>query len=142
MEAIRNLLARLDIPSKRVLIETRLLETSRIRALSRHRWSGFNLGTKFTLAAAPGTITTGEGQRRHSALAATVAGASRRNHQTDLTTFIGSGGISRTRCGVPSGQPSSMPTGLAVLSFLNSDNDTESARHARAVTVDKRPRGR
>ncbi|MCI0537170.1 MAG: hypothetical protein L0Z50_18285 [Verrucomicrobiales bacterium] len=143
MDAITNLLTRLDIPSKQVLIEARLLETSKNpRSVKGVDWSGTLEGQKFTFGngITAGTATTREGAATTTTLPSgrSITGSSRESTKTDLTTLIGSGGISLdTMRGFHPATAFLNADGVsAVLSFLNSDNDTEVIATPRAVTLD------
>src|SRR5687767_14948098 len=99
MDAITNLLARLDIPSKQVLIEARLLETAKNpRSIKGIDWSGTLEGQRLTFGngLTSGTTTTREGESTTTTLPSgrTITSRGREGTRTDLTTLIGSGGIS------------------------------------------------
>jgi type IV pilus assembly protein PilQ len=143
MEAITNLLARLDIPSKQVLIEARLLETAKNpRSIKGIDWSGTLEGQRITFGNGftSGTATTREGEANVTTLPSgrTTTSRGRETTRTDLTTLIGSGGISLdTMRGFHPATAFLNADGVsAVLSFLNSDNDTEVVATPRAVTLD------
>jgi type II secretory pathway component GspD/PulD (secretin) len=144
---LESLIARLDIPSQQILIEARILETSKNpRSIKGIDWSdtladqnfsfgnGITSGTATTITPGPTTTTTLPGGRQVSSTAP---------HQTTsiLNTAIGAGGISAdTARGLHPSTAFLNADGVrAVLSFLNSDSDTESIATPRAVALDGQP---
>ena len=144
MYAVTNLISHLDTPTKQVLIEARLLETAKnptsIKGID---WAGtlqnqnFSFGNGNTV----GTVTTtSPGTPSSSTLPSgrvmnTTAGTS---VASQLLTAVGAGGISaNTMSGFSPATAFLNADGVhAVLSFLNSENDTEVVATPRAVTAD------
>ncbi len=149
MEGLDQLILELDAPTRQVLIEARLFETSQNpQSIKGIDWSGTLEGQRFSfgnglssastttlLPGAPSTITLPSGR--------TITTAGRSSSATTITT--------------PSGGPLSSPPGVslnsasgltpnvaflsadgvsAVLSFLNKSADTEVVAAPRAVTLD------
>jgi type IV pilus assembly protein PilQ len=144
LESATNLLAQLDTPTKQVLIEARLLETAKNpRSIKGIDWSGtleaqnlfFGNGrtTGTTTTRTPGdpTTTTLPSGR-------TVTTAPGISTATELVTQIGAGGLSldSARGLHPSTAFLNADGVRAVLSFLNSDSDTEVVATPRQVTAD------
>jgi type II secretory pathway component GspD/PulD (secretin) len=145
MQAITNMIALLDTPSRQVLIEAHLLETSRNpRTIKGIDWSGtleqqhFVFGNGITTGTThtqiPGdagttTLPSGRTVNSHNSSMST---------RTDLITQIGMGGISaNTMRGFHPATAFLNADGVrAVLSFLNTDSDTEVVASPRAVTLD------
>lgn len=143
MYGVTNLIAQLDTPTKQVLIEARLLETAKnptsIKGID---WSGTlqNQNFSFGNGITAGTATTRTGERTTTTLPSgrtmeTVGAAST---VSTLVTSIGNGGISaNTLRGFHPATAFLNADGVhAVLSFLNSENDTEVVATPRAVTAD------
>lgn len=144
MDSIDTLLTTLDLPPRQVLIEARLLETSRSpTSIKGIDWSGtlqnqqVSFGNGFvsgnTVATIPGptrTTTTPGGR----VLTSTERSAS----ATTLTGTSGDGGFSfNTFNGVFPNMGFLRADGVsAVLSFLNTDADTEVLSTPRTVTLD------
>jgi len=143
LDAITNLLAKMDLPVQQVLIEARLLETAKnpstIKGID---WSGTLEGQNFTFGNGftSGTTRTTDGATVNSVLPSgrTVSSAAGERSTTDLTTALGSGGISldTMRGFFPTTAFLNADGVSAVLSFLNKDNDTEVVATPRAVTTD------
>jgi type II secretory pathway component GspD/PulD (secretin) len=144
MYAITNLIAQLDTPTKQILIEAHLLETARNpRSIKGIDWSGtlegqnFTFGNGFTTGS---TRTTTPGESTSTVLPSgrTVANNPGTSVATDLMTTIGQGGISAdTARGFHPATAFLNADGVrAVLSFLNTENDTEVVATPRAVTLD------
>jgi type IV pilus assembly protein PilQ len=144
IEAITNLVALLDTPTRQVLIEARLLETAKNpRTIKGVDWSGTleaqnvtfgngrTTGTAVTQTpGAPVTTTLPSGRT------VTTPGAS--STRTELTTQLGLGGMSldTARGFYPQTAFLNADGVRAVLSFLNSDADTEVVATPRQVTSD------
>jgi general secretion pathway protein D len=139
--AIEDLINKLDLPTKQVLIEARLMEISRnpttvkgIDWSSTLKAQNFSFGngqsTANTTTANPGTTTT------------TLPGGrpitSPLSQATTITTSSGNGGLSiNTLSGLTPGIGFLNADGVsAVLSFLNEDADTQVISTPRAVTLD------
>jgi type II secretory pathway component GspD/PulD (secretin) len=147
MEAVDSLLAELDLAPKQILIEARLLETSKnpssIKGID---WSGTleaqnisfgngkTVGTTETLAAATTTRTANLPSGRTVTGSVTTPAAT----VTKLTTALGNGGLSLdTARGFHPATAFLNADGVhAVLSFLNKDSATEVVATPRAVTLD------
>jgi type II secretory pathway component GspD/PulD (secretin) len=142
MSAVEDLVARLDAPTRQVLIEANLIETSRsptsVRGVD---WSGtlqaqnvsFGNGILTGISSNnPTTITLPNG------ITETVAGSS---SQTSLATLIGGGGLNwNTANGFTPGIGFLNADGAkAVLSFLNQDSDTKVLSTPRTITLDNEP---
>ncbi len=144
LEAITNLIAKIDIPTKQVLIEARLLETAKNpKSVKGIDWSGTleaqrvsfgngrTIGTTTTSSpGAPTTTTLPSGR--------SITGTGGQSTQTELTTAIGNGGLSidSLRGFHPATAFLNADGMSAVLSFLNQDSDTEVVATPRAVTAD------
>jgi type IV pilus assembly protein PilQ len=143
-EAATNLIAQLDTPTKQVLIEARLLETSKNpRSIKGIDWSGTLEGQNivFGNGRTTGTTTTQTpGQSTATTLPSgrTVTSTSSSSTRTELLTQLGLGGISAdTARGLYPGTAFLNADGVrAVLSFLNTDADTEVVATPRQVTAD------
>jgi type II secretory pathway component GspD/PulD (secretin) len=144
MYAITNLIAHLDTPTKQVLIEAHLMETAKnptsIKGID---WSGTLQGQNFTFGngTTTGTITTTTpGATTTASLPSgrTVDVTSPSSMASQLLTSIGAGGISaNTASGFSPSTAFLNADGVhAVLSFLNTQNDTEVVATPRAVTAD------
>jgi len=144
MDGVTNLIAHLDIPTKQVLIEARILETAKnptsIKGID---WSGTLQAQHFSFGngQTTGTTTTrNPGDPTSTVLPSgrAITSSSRESTKTDLTTFLGAGGISaNTLRGFHPATAFLNADGVAaVLSFLNTDNDTEVVATPRAVTAD------
>jgi type IV pilus assembly protein PilQ len=142
--AIEEMLARLDAPTKQVLIEAKILETTvNPKTIKGIDWSGtltkqtitFGNGitTGTTTTTRPGTPTsvTLPGGR----VITTTPGSS---SQTALQTVLGNGGVSyNTWSGFSPATAFLNADGLNVaLSFLNSSADTRTISEPRVVTLD------
>jgi type II secretory pathway component GspD/PulD (secretin) len=144
MYAVTNLITQLDTPTKQVLIEARLLETAKnptsVKGID---WSGTLQGQNFSFGngiTSGSTTTRTPGDISSSALPSgrtvdTTAGSS---VASTLLTTLGNGGISaNTARGFNPATAFLNADGVhAVLSFLNSENDTEVVATPRAVTAD------
>ncbi|MBI2948502.1 MAG: hypothetical protein HYY23_12730 [Verrucomicrobia bacterium] len=144
LEGITNLVAQLDTATRQVLIEARLLETSKNpKTIKGIDWSGTLEGQNITFGngrTAGTTTTQTPGQPGSTTLPSgrtvtTQAGSSTR---TDLTTQLGFGGIGvdTLRGFYPSTAFLNADGLKAVLSFLNSDSETEVVATPRQVTAD------
>lgn len=145
--AAEELIGRLDLPPKQVLIEARLMEISRspstIKGID---WSGTlegqnvtfgnGLTTAETTTKAPGdaVTTTLPGGR-------TLTSRPRYSESTTMLTESGAGGFSlNTFKGLTPNIGFLNADGVhAVLSFLNKDADTQVISTPRAVTLDNEP---
>lgn len=141
---ITNLVAELDSPLKQILIEARFIETSRnpksikgidwSKTLSEQNFSfGNGVTSGETVTRIPGeTVTTTTPGGR------TVTTTPEYTAQTALSTILGAGGISAdtTRGWFPHTAFLNADGVKAVLSFLNTDADTESIATPRAVTLE------
>lgn len=150
MYAITNLVSRLDTATKQVLIEARLLETAKNpNSVKGIDWSGtlqsqnFSFGNGLTAGT---TATTTPGTPATTALPSgrTISTTPGSSVTSQLLTTIGAGGAA-----APGGISANTLSGFspataflnadgvhAVLSFLNSENDTEVVATPRAVTAD------
>jgi type II secretory pathway component GspD/PulD (secretin) len=142
-ETLTNLLVRLDVPTKQVLIEARLIETSKNpKSVKGIDWTGTLEKQQVTFGngITKGTTTTSDGQASTTTLPSgrTITDSSGTASQTTLSTLLGSGGISaNTARGMNPATAFLNADGVsAVLSFLNTDNDTEVVATPRAVTAD------
>ena len=141
--AMTNLIVQLDTPTKQVLIEARLLETSKnptsVKGID---WSGTLQGQKFSFGNGntTGTTTTRTGDRSTTTLPSgrTVETSQGSSTISSLVTSVGGGGISaNTLRGFNPATAFLNADGVsAVLSFLNTENDTEVVATPRAVTAD------
>lgn len=150
MDDIVNLVKKLDTPTRQVLIEARILETSQNpQSIKGIDWSGtlqaqrFSFGNGNTVGQ---TVTTSPGDSSSSSspggrILATPGGSST---ASTITTTVGSGGTSaggglsmNTAQGFNPTTAFLNADGVnAVLSFLNTDTDTEVLATPRAVTLD------
>lgn len=165
MEAVDTLLKKLDTPTRQVLIEARLLETSQNpQSIKGIDWSGtleaqhVSFGNGQTTSSST-TTTPGAGSSVVLPSGRTVAASPGSSSQSTYTTSVGpsQGGSSSSGSRANSILPSALPGGLsmntmsgfspnvaflnadgvsAVLSFLNKDTDTEVLSTPRAVTLD------
>ena len=142
--AVQELIARLDLPTKQVLIEAKILETTvNPKTVKGIDWSstlssqkisfgnGITTGeTKTTLPGTPTTVTLPGGR--------TITTASESSSQTILNTVLGSGGVSLDTLKGFSPQTAFLNAdGLNIaLSFLNSSADTRVISEPRMVTLD------
>jgi type IV pilus assembly protein PilQ len=144
IEGITNLVVQLDAPTRQILIEAHLLETAKNpRSIKGIDWSGTLEGQNITFGngRTRGTTTT---QTPGAPISTTLP--SGRNvsinpassTRTELTTDLGLGGISldTVRGFNPSTAFLNADGVRAVLSFLNSDADTEVVATPRQVTSD------
>ncbi len=144
MYAATNLIAVLDTPTKQVLIEARMLETAKSpRSVKGIDWSGTLEGQNFSFgngitSGQTTTRTPGDSSTTTLPSGRTMTTSSGTSSTTELLTSIGSGGISaNTLRGFSPSTAFLNADGVhAVLSFLNSDNDTEVVATPRAVTAD------
>ncbi|MCS7089256.1 MAG: secretin N-terminal domain-containing protein [Verrucomicrobiota bacterium] len=130
MLAVEQLIERLDVPPRQVLIEARLMEISRspstIKGID---WGNTLEGQSVSFG---NGITTAE-------TTTTVPGQQRRyDRTTSMTTLSGAGGLSlNTFNGFNPNIAFLNADGVrAVLSFLNKDADTQVISTPRAVTLD------
>ena len=149
MEGLDQLILELDAPTRQVLIEARLFETSQNpQSIKGIDWSGTLEGQRFTfgnglssastttlLPGAPSTITLPSGR--------TITSAGGSSSATTISTP--SGGTLSSPPGVGLNTGSGLTPNLAflsadgvsaVLSFLNKSADTEVVAAPRAVTLD------
>jgi type IV pilus assembly protein PilQ len=144
LHAVTNLIVRLDSPTRQVLIEAHLLETSKNpRSVKGIDWSGtlqeqnFTFGngitTGQTITETPGTATSTQLPSGR-----TVSSQPGTSTRTTLATDVGLGGVTaNTARGFHPATAFLNADGVrAALSFLNSDNDTEVVATPRAVTAD------
>ena len=144
MIAVDELITHLDMPTRQVLIEANLLETSRnpssvkgvdwsgtLQAQNVAFGNGIMSGTSVNTAN-PDTTTTLPGGR-----VVTTPGVGR-SDSTILNTVVGDGGFNwNTLSGMTLGIGFLSADGArAVLSFLNSDNDTKVISTPRTITLD------
>ncbi|MCX7872206.1 MAG: hypothetical protein N2487_02855 [Verrucomicrobiae bacterium] len=145
---ITNLIAELDSPLHQILIEARFIETSKNpKSVKGIDWSGTLAEQNFTFGNGK---TTGEiiTQTPGAPVSSTVPLPSGRtvtttttpeySSQGTLSTTVGAGGISAdtTRGWFPHAAFLNADGVKAVLSFLNTENDTESIATPRAVTLE------
>jgi type II secretory pathway component GspD/PulD (secretin) len=133
MMDLESLITRLDVPSEQILIEARILETTRNpRSIKGIDWTDTLAEQNFSFGNGVTTGTT-----------TTTAPGATTPHQTTtrLDTVIGAGGLSvDTARGLHPSTAFLNADGVrAVLSFLNSDADTESIATPRAVALDGQP---
>jgi type IV pilus assembly protein PilQ len=144
MYAVTNLIAQLDTPTKQVLIEARLLETSKnpssVKGID---WTGTLQGQNFSFGNGTTTGTTvtktpGDPTATTLPSGRTLTSSSASSMASTLVTAIGNGGIgANTMSGFSPATAFLNSDGVhAVLSFLNTDNDTEVVATPRAVTAD------
>ncbi len=142
--AAEELIAKLDAQTKQVLIEAQLWETSKNPKTAKGiDWQGtfeaqnvtFGNGrtvgeVKYTEPGDSKTITTPKGT--------TITRTDKSKTVTDLLTTVGNGGLSlNTAKGLHPATAFLDADGLrAVISFFNTDNDTEIVATPRAVTLD------
>lgn len=144
LNGVDEMLAHLDTPTKQVLIEAKILETTvNPKTVKGIDWSGtlseqqitfgngITTGTTTTTRPGAATTTTLPGGR-------TITTASRSSSQTLLETVLGGGGVSyNTRQGFSPSTAFLNADGLNVmLSFLNSSDDTKVISEPRMVTLD------
>ncbi len=142
--AITNLIEQLDKPTKQVLIEARLLETAKSpKSIKGIDWSGTLQGQNISFGngITRGTTTTrmpGDVTTTTLPSGRTMDTASSRSSATTLITSLGQGGLSldTARGFFPSTAFLNADGVNAVLSFLNSEDDTEVVATPRAVTAD------
>jgi type II secretory pathway component GspD/PulD (secretin) len=147
-EQIKEIVARLDTPSKQVLIEARIMETSRNpRSLRGIDWAGTLEGQNFAFGngTTTGTTTTtrpGATSTSTSTLPGgrtiTTATTSPSTETTVLNTVLGNAGISaNTVAGFAPSIGFLNANGISgVLSFLASDAQTEIISTPRSVMLD------
>jgi type II secretory pathway component GspD/PulD (secretin) len=144
MEAVQELLAKLDTPTRQILIEAHILETAKNpKSVKGIDWSGtlaaqnFSFGNGVTVGT---TTTTIPGVQRSTTLPGGRVITTQPGHSeaTVLNTVQGNGGISaNTKLGFSPSIAFLNADGVhAVLSFLNTDNDTEVISTPRTVTLD------
>ena len=144
MEAVTNLVVQLDKPTKQVLIEAKLLETSsNPKSIKGIDWSGTleAQNVSFGNGRTRGTTTTQlPGQPVSTTLPSgrTVDSTPRSSSATELITDLGAGGLSMdTARGLHPEVAFLNADGVsAVLSFLSRDSDTEVVALPRQVTSD------
>lgn len=143
--AILELIDRLDTQTRQVLIEARLMETTRNpRTVKGIDWSGTLAAQRFTFGngiseATTTTTTGGGGTTTTTPSGRPVPGSSSGTSQsTEITTSSGFGGLSvNTLKGLTPNIGFLNADGVsAVLSFLNTDADTQVISTPRAVTLD------
>ncbi len=144
MYAVTNLITRLDTPTKQVLVEARIIETAKnptsIKGID---WSGtlqnqnFSFGNGVTRGT---TVTRTPGDSTTTTLPSgrTMSSSQGQSVTTELLTTIGAGGITAdTARGFHPSTAFLNADGVnAVLSFLNTEHDTEVVATPRAVTTD------
>src|SRR5262245_5685212 len=144
MEAVQELLVRLDTPTRQILIEAHILETAKNpKSVKGIDWSGtlaaqnISFGNGVTVGT---TTTTLPGVQRSTTLPGGRVITSRpsSSEATILNTSSGNGGVSvNTKLGFTPSIGFLTADGVhAVLSFLNTDNDTEVISTPRTVTLD------
>lgn len=148
LSQITNLIAELDSPLHQILIEARFIETAKNpKSIKGIDWSGTLEGQNFSFGngRTTGEITT---QTPGSPVSSTVTLPSGRTmtstytpnytSQGVLSTLVGEGGISvdTSRGWFPHTAFLNADGVKAVLSFLNTENDTESIATPRAVTLE------
>lgn len=144
IEGVTNLVNQLDAPTRQILIEARLLETAKNpRTIKGIDWSGTLEGQNLTFG---NGVTRGAttrqipGQPVSTTLPSgrTVTTTPGSNTRTELLTDLGAGGLSldSVRGFSPSTAFLNADGVRAVLSFLNSDADTEVVATPRQVTSD------
>lgn len=144
IEAVTNLVQHLDTPSKQILIEARLLETSKNpKSIKGIDWSGTLEGQNVTFGngqtqAKTTTVSPGDSTSATLPSGRTVSSTSGSSTKTELATDLGLGGLGlNTMRGFYPGTAFLNADGLrAVLSFLNSDTETEVVSTPRQVTAD------
>lgn len=144
LTAVEDMLVQLDTPTKQVLIEAKILETTVNPKTSKGvDWSGTLSGQNITFGngktvgktttISPGTPTTTTlpGGR-------TITTTPSRSSQTVLETLLGAGGVSyNTESGFTPSTAFLSADGMnVVLSFLNSSDDTKVISEPRMVTLD------
>jgi len=153
LTAITEFLTKLDVPANQILIETRFFETTtNPKSVKGVDWSGTLQGQRVTFgngllsgrttSTTPGT-TTGTGTTPGGR---PTGGNSKLSESTTMTTDFGSqnfplGGLSldTARGFYPSTAFLSADGASAVLSFLNTDFDTESIASPRAIAMEGQP---
>ena len=143
-EAVTNLVAQLDTPTKQILIEAQIIETSRNpKTIKGIDWAGTLEGQNLAFGngqtrGTTATQTPGESTTTTLPSGRTVANTASASSKTDLLTQLGVGGIGLdTARGLYPGTAFLNADGLrAVLSFLNTDADTEIVSSPRQVTAD------
>ncbi len=148
LEGVEELLARLDVPTKQVLIEAKILETTlNPKTVKGVNWSstlnqqnisfGNGITTGNTTTTRPGTPVTTTGTLPGGRVI-TSTSAPGRNEQTVLNSVLGNGGVSfNTLSGFNPSTAFLNADGLRVaLSFLNSSADTKVISEPRTVTLD------
>lgn len=144
IEDVEKLVQQLDTPTKQVLIEARLLETSANPKTSKGiDWSGtfanqnFSFGNGFTSGK---TVTSSPGQPVTTTLPGgrTVTRTPGSSSQTGLETLLGEGGLSAsTAAGMSPAVGFLTADGVhGVLSFLNANSDAKVLAEPRTVTLD------
>jgi type II secretory pathway component GspD/PulD (secretin) len=147
-EAVESLVERLDAPTRQVLIEARIYESSKSpSSLKGIDWSGTLQGQNFTFGNGRQTGTTTQTQPGTPVSTTTTLPDGRTitttttpnsSQQTTLTTLLGGGGLAaNTMNGLSPGIGFLNADGVkGALSFLNKDSDTELLATPRAVTLD------
>lgn len=148
MEETEKLINLLDTATKQVLIEARLIETaSNPRSIKGIDWSGtletqnfsFGNGTTSgsTTTTSPGGSTT-TSTTLPGGQVITTTGNSAVSQATSLTTALGAGGLSLNTAGgfTPYTAFLNADGVKGILSFINSDTDTEVVATPRTVTLD------
>ena len=144
MEAVQELLARLDTPTRQILIEAHILETSKNpKTVKGIDWTGTLAAQNISFGNGVGvgvTTTTIPGVSRSTTLPGGRVITSRPSSSegTVINTTSGNGGVSaNTKLGFTPSIGFLNADGVhAVLSFLNTDNDTEVISTPRTVTLD------
>lgn len=143
-EAATNLIEQLDTPTRQVLIEAQLLETAKNpRSIKGIDWSGTLEAQNFTVGngrTSGTTVTQTPGEPVTTTLPSgrTITTTPGTSTATDLVTQLGAGGLSLdTARGFHPETAFLNADGVrAVLSFLNTDSDTEVVAMPRQVTAD------
>jgi type II secretory pathway component GspD/PulD (secretin) len=144
MEAVQELLVRLDTPTRQILIEAHILETAKNpKSVKGIDWSGTLAAQNISFGNGVGigtTTTTIPGVSRSTTLPGGRVITSRPSSSegTVINTSSGNGGVAvNTKLGFTPSIGFLNADGVhAVLSFLNTDNDTEVISTPRTVTLD------
>ncbi len=144
---ITNLLYRLDIATKQILIEAQFFETSRNpKTIKGMDWSGTLANQTLTLGnglSSGSSTTTTPGNSTTTTLPSgrTITSSANSSKESSVTTFIGDRNIPgmsfNTATGLAPGLAFLNADGVkATLSFLNTDSDTDSIASPTAVALE------
>jgi len=136
LAAAEELIARLDTPTRQVLIEAHIVETGRNpESIKGIDWAGTLEGQAFTFGNATMNVSNSL-----TTLTVPGIGGARYSRSTSAEFYTGAGLALNTRSGFTPDIGFLNAQGLsAVLSMLNKDNETRVISTPRAVTLDNQP---